>query len=189
MYLLQVPITERLKKMSVKRSSKVYDSNRTYRFIQMRGPGLKGFAEMAVSRHDGTAPSHTTPGELLSRHSLQLKDTDRNSTASYDTPQKQETSDSDVDMLEVELNEIDFLPGVPAGLYDVHVPVDRSPLLGSRSAERQETGEVPGSRSAERQETREVPGSSASRDSISLTDGVAGGLGTRLLNLNHNICL
>ena len=76
--------------MSVKRSSRIYDFNHTYQFIQMRGPNLKGFAEMAV----GKAGTHETNGRsvhLLStnpKHSPQLKHpvTDTTSTGAPYNP-------------------------------------------------------------------------------------------------------
>ena len=44
------------------KSSKVYDTQHSYHFIQMRGPKLKGYAEMAVIRRD---PSYIEqPGEF-----------------------------------------------------------------------------------------------------------------------------
>ena len=60
-----------MKGLSVKRHSKVYDLNHVYRFIRMRGPGLKGFAEMAVSNRDefGTPHVHSTPAEPWSKRS------------------------------------------------------------------------------------------------------------------------
>lgn len=36
------------------KSSKVYDTQHSYHFIQMRGPKLKGYAEMAVIRRDSS---------------------------------------------------------------------------------------------------------------------------------------
>ena len=66
--------------MSAKRSSRIYDFNHTYQFIQMRGPNLKGFAEMAVTKaKDHEAVDHPmTPIQLLSKnpkYSPQLKHT------------------------------------------------------------------------------------------------------------------
>ena len=50
--MLQVSLSSKLKKqLSLRsKSSKVYDAQHSYHFIQMRGPKLKGYAEMAVIR-------------------------------------------------------------------------------------------------------------------------------------------
>ena len=53
---VQVSLTSKLKKQLTLRSksSKIYDVQRSYHFIQMRGPKLKGFAEMAVIKRDAS---------------------------------------------------------------------------------------------------------------------------------------
>lgn len=55
-YCFQVSLGSKLKKqLSLRsKSSKVYDTQSSYHFIQMRGPKLKGFAEMAVIRRDAS---------------------------------------------------------------------------------------------------------------------------------------
>lgn len=53
---MQVSLGTKLKKqLSLRsRSGKVYDTQTSYHFIQMRGPKLKGFAEMAVIRRSAS---------------------------------------------------------------------------------------------------------------------------------------
>ena len=54
--LLQVSLSSKLKKqLSLRsKSSKVYNAQHSYHFVQMRGPKLKGYAEMAVIRRDSS---------------------------------------------------------------------------------------------------------------------------------------
>ena len=48
---------------SFSRKSKVFDLSHAYHFLQMRGPGGKGFAEMAVSRVEASAAGLYKPME------------------------------------------------------------------------------------------------------------------------------
>lgn len=54
--MLQVSLSSKLKKqLSLRsKSGKVYDTQHSYHFIQMKGPKLKGHAEMAVIRRDSS---------------------------------------------------------------------------------------------------------------------------------------
>ena len=55
----QVTLSAKLKRLSLKpRNSRIYSFSQSYRFIQMRGPKLKGFAEMAVLKHHLTKSLH-----------------------------------------------------------------------------------------------------------------------------------
>ncbi len=69
--LFQVPLSAKLKSLSIKRPSRVYDLNYSYRFIQMKGPKLKGFAEMAVAKREvfSIPHVHSTPGDLWKKPS------------------------------------------------------------------------------------------------------------------------
>lgn len=81
---VQVSLGTKLKSLTIKRHSRVYDLSSLYRFVQMRGPNLKGFAEMAVAKREVFSTPHTSTSANQSSkvgRSLEHADNGSQSTA------------------------------------------------------------------------------------------------------------
>ena len=68
---MQVPLSSKLKRISAihKHSSRMYEYSHAYKFIRMRGPDLKGFAEMAVWKGAVVQPRLNSLEQILSTSS------------------------------------------------------------------------------------------------------------------------
>ena len=90
MYLsLQVPLSTKLKKLSVIHKRGMHNFERMYKFIPMRGPEQKGFAEMAVWKGAVVQPrssSSVTPRNHVSSgiEKVQNKEQDMNKNEPLD---------------------------------------------------------------------------------------------------------